>query len=286
MSLLAIGWEPEIRGLLTVIIAVVILCGSIYMILATNMGARLAFLVSLTALFGWLMLMGMTWWIYGIGLKGPDPTWAEVPGKTVLQDTQALYTAGVLETLPVIPDDATFPEEADLVAEQMLVEGWEILDKSSAEFGQVQAQASVFLEEEEAFEAGQFEIVEVFDIGGDRYPKINDTLDFFAFFHEPHYVLAEAAPLVQVRTEPGRAPVPPQIDDTQQRQYVYMVRDPGAKRQPAMVLTIGGGAIFLALCFLLHRRERFLRENLAMPIEPAPKAAATTATTEKESVSV
>ena len=52
----------------------------------------------LAALFGWLMLMGVTWWIYGIGLKGPDPTWAEVPGKTVLQDTQALYTAGVLQT--------------------------------------------------------------------------------------------------------------------------------------------------------------------------------------------
>ncbi len=286
MSLLAIGWEPEIRGLLTVIIAVVILCGSIYMILATNMGARLAFLVTLTALFGWLMLMGMTWWIYGIGLKGPDPTWAEVPGKTVLQDTQALYSAGVLETKPDIPADATPVEESELVAEQLLVQGWEILDNSSAEFGQVQAQAAVFLEEVEAFEAGQFQIVEVFDLGGERSPKINDTLDFLAFFHEPHYVLAEAAPLVQVRTEPGRAPIPPAIDDTQQRQYVYMVRDLGAKRQPAMVLTIGGGAIFLALCYLLHRRERILRENLAKPIVPVGKAAVDTSATEKETVSV
>ncbi len=88
MSLLAIGWEPEIRGLLTVIMAVVVLCGSIYFIMATNMGARLAFLVVLASLFGWMMLMGITWWIYGIGLRGPDPTWAEVPGRTVLQDTQ------------------------------------------------------------------------------------------------------------------------------------------------------------------------------------------------------
>ena len=94
------------------------------------------------------------------------------------------------------------------------------------------------------------------------------SLDFLAFFHEPHYVLAEAAPLVQVRTEPGRAPVPPTIDDDSQRQYVYMVRDLGARRQPAMVLTIGGGAIFLALCYLLHRREKFLRANLAMPTTP------------------
>ena len=274
MSMLAIAWEPEIRGVLTVIIAVVVLCGSIYMIMATNMGARLAFLVALAGLFGWLMLMGVTWWVYGIGLKGPDPTWQEVPGKTVLQDTQALYTAGVLQQLPDIPADATFPEEAELVAEQLLLEGWDVLDTSSAEFGQVQAQASVFLEEEGAFAAGEFQILEVFDIGGDRYPKVNESLDFFAFFHEPHYVLAEAAPIEQVRTEPGRAPVPPTIDDDAQRQYVYMIRDAGAIRQPAMVLTIGGGAIFFALCYLLHRRERFLRKNLAMPATPVARAKA------------
>jgi hypothetical protein len=284
MSLLAIGWEPEIRGLLTVIMAVVVLCGSIYFIMATNMGARLAFLVVLASLFGWMMLMGITWWIYGIGLRGPDPTWAEVPGRTVIQSTDALYRAGILDVMPEVPDDATYAEEAEIVAEQLLVQGYEILDTSSPEFGQVQAQAGVFLEEEGAFAAGQFEIVEVFDIGGDRYPMVNESLDFLAFFHEPHFVLAEAAPLVQVRAEPGRAPVPPSIDESAQRQYVYMVRDLGARRQPAMVLTIGGGAIFFALCFLLHRREKFLRANLAMPVTPV--VARAEAAEEKESVSV
>ena len=38
MSMLAISWEPELRGLLTVVIAVIILVGSIYMVMATNMG--------------------------------------------------------------------------------------------------------------------------------------------------------------------------------------------------------------------------------------------------------
>ena len=39
------------------------------------------------------------------------------------------------------------------------------------------------------------------------------------------------------------------------------------------MLTIGGGAIFLALCYLLHRRERFLRQNLAMPTTPVGQGA-------------
>ena len=85
MSFLAVGWEPELRGLLTVVIGFVILMGSVYLILATNMGARLGFLVSLTALAGWMMLMGLVWWIYGIGLRGPDPSWAPVTGQTVVQ---------------------------------------------------------------------------------------------------------------------------------------------------------------------------------------------------------
>lgn len=272
MNLLAIGWEPELRGLLTVVIAVVILMGSIYLIMLTNMGSRLAFLVSLAGLAGWMMLMGLTWWIYGIGLRGPDPSWAPVAGATVLQDTDALRSGGALEVLPQIPDDATPSEEAELVSEQFRDEGWVLLDPSSPAFGQAQASASVYLEEEGAFATGEYAVTDIFDIGGDRYPRIkagdipgldNGSLDFFAFFHEPHYVVAEAAPYIQTRDEPGRAPASAEIDETRQRQYVYMVRDLGARRQPAVVLTFGGGAIFLALCYLLHRRDRHLQENLS-----------------------
>ncbi len=271
MSLLAIGWEPELRGLLTVILGVIVLCGSVYLILSTNIGGRLGFLVTLAGLFGWMVLMGMVWWIYGIGLRGPDPSWAPVAGATVLQDTDALRAGGALESLPEIPDDATSAESAARVKTQFLEEGWITLDPASPAFGQAQASAGVFLEDEGAFAAGQYQITEIFDTGGERYPKINDSLDFLAFFHTPHYVVAEASALEQVRTEPGRAPVIPEVDESQQRQYVYMVRDLGARRQPAVVLTLGGGAIFLGLCYLLHRRERILRENLAAA-ETAAKA--------------
>ena len=283
MSLLAIGWDPEIRGMLTVVMAVVILPGSIYLVMATDLGSRLAFLVILTALFGWLMLMGITWLIYGIGLRGPDPTWEAVPGATVLQDNEALVKAGILPTLPDFPDDSTASEDADIVGDSLLDEGYVILDKSSPAFGQAQASASVFLVEEGAFSAGQFEIVEVFDIGGERYPKLNDTFDFFAFWHTPHYVVAEAAPYEAVRDEPGRAPAVAQIDETQQRQYVYMIRDLGSRRQPPIVLTIGAGAIFFALCFLLSRRERFLRENLAKPLPPVETDTTAAASSDAES---
>jgi hypothetical protein len=262
MTLLAIGWEPELRGLLTVMIGFVVLVGSVYLLMGTNLGARLGFLVTLTGLFGWLTLMGMVWWIYGIGLKGPDPTWQAVPGATVLQDPLALRDAGVIDVVPPVPAEADPSESAAIVGQTLVDEGFVRLDPANPEFGQAQAAASEFLAEEEAFGPGGFVITDVYDIGGERWPKINDSLDFVAFFHTPHYVVVEARPLVEVRTEPGRAPVPPEIDKDAQVQYVYMERNLGARRQPATVLALGGGAIFLALCYLLHRRDRLLRENI------------------------
>ncbi len=266
-TLLAINWQPELRGILIVIIAVGVLMGSVYLILATNLGARLGFLVALTALFGWLLLMGITWSIYGIGLKGKDPTWAAVPGRTVLQDTDALFRAGVLDQRPEIPDGTSYPDQAELVRKQFIDEGWFPLEESDTQFGQAASAAGVFLEETKAFAAGEYKAVNVFNSGGERFPMIGD-FDLFAFFHEPHYVVVEVAPLVPTRTEPGRAPAAAEIDTSRQHQYVYMERNLGTRRQPAFVLMFGAGIIFLTMCWLLHRRERTLvanRSELAVP---------------------
>ncbi len=142
MTLLAIGWEPELRGLLTVIIGFVILCGSVYAIMATNMGSRLAFLVAATALSGWMMLMGTVWMIYGIGLRGPDPTWQAVPGSGVLRDVDALGASGVLDPTADVPAGATPTESAETVRNAFLDQGWVVLDKAAPAFGQSQASAT------------------------------------------------------------------------------------------------------------------------------------------------
>ena len=267
-SNLAISWEPELRGTLTVIIAVVVFCGSIYLILSTNLGARLGFLVALTGLAGWMTLMGIIWMVYGIGLRGPDPSWEGVPGRTVLQDTDALYRAGLFEQRLEVSDDATYGDESRLAEAQFEAEGWARLSEEDPGFGQASAAAAEFLEETGAFAAGEFQTVNVFDTGGERFPKIG-SFDLFAFFHKPHYAVVEVAPLVPTRVEPGRAPPSAEIDETRQHQYVYMVRDLGARRQPALVLTLGSGIIFLTLCWLLHRRERVLTSNRGAAIVPA-----------------
>ena len=71
----AIAFDPTIRGILVVVVAVTILMGSIFMILATNSGARVAFLISTSGFFGWMVIMALIWTIYGIGLVGRAPAW-------------------------------------------------------------------------------------------------------------------------------------------------------------------------------------------------------------------
>jgi hypothetical protein len=268
-ALLAINWEPELRGVLTVILGTVAFMGSVYMILGTNIGARLGFLVALCGLAGWMALMGGIWWIYGIGLKGADPSWVQVPGRTVIQDAGDLYQAGVLENRLALTDVDVPADINDIVYDGFVSEEWRVLGESEPAFGQAAASATVFLEEEDALEPGSFKVTNVFEIGGEAYPKIfgQDALDQVAFFHKPYYTVVEVSPYIPLRTEPGRAPSAPEVDPTQEAQYVYMLRDLGSRREPAALITIGSTIVFLALAWMLHRRDRFVAENLARKAE-------------------
>jgi hypothetical protein len=78
MMALQIEWNPGLRGVLVVLVGVVVLIGSVYLLLSTNLGARVGVLVTIAGLSGWMMLMGMVWAVYGIGYKGPAPHWKVV----------------------------------------------------------------------------------------------------------------------------------------------------------------------------------------------------------------
>lgn len=265
--MLAINWEPELRGALTVMIGTAVWMGSIYLIIGTNVGARLGFLLTLTGLAGWIALMGFVWWIYGIGLKGDVPEWTQVEGRTVIQQVDLLYQAGVLDQPVDVTSETDSVEAAAAVEAQLLAQGWDRVESSAPEFGQAEASAGVFLEEEEAFGPGEFQVTAVFEVDPPHesaYPKLgpNGEFDQIAFFHKPYYTLVEVAPFEPLLDEPGRAPTAPEIDTERQRQYVYMIRDLGSLREPAAYIAIGSTIMFLALCFLLHRRDRFVAANL------------------------
>ena len=56
-------WDPTILGFLVVLSAIGLFCGSVYLLLGTNVGARLGLLLALTRLFGWMVILTFIWWL-------------------------------------------------------------------------------------------------------------------------------------------------------------------------------------------------------------------------------
>ena len=113
----AIAFDPTIRGILIVVVAVVALVGSVYLILSTNMGVRNGFLIVMAALTGWCFSMGVFWTIYGIGMVGESPTWS---AKEINFDRDVSTVTEHVDKLP-----STDPQAGQVQSAQALLEQFE-----------------------------------------------------------------------------------------------------------------------------------------------------------------
>jgi hypothetical protein len=251
-TIVAAAWNPELRGFVAVAVGFLILCGSIYLILMTNLGARLGFLVSIAGLFGWMTTMGIIWWVYGIGLQGRTATW---------EPKEIVYGTDLVNA----ENEVARTDRLSAATAEDRVDGWIRLPEDDPGFGQAVAAADEALLAEGVFQSGEYRAVAVFDKGGDRWPKINDSLDFLAFRHDPHWAIVEVRQLLPAVEEPGRAPPPAVEDPDAAPVYVLMLRDLGTRRQPAILITVGSGIVFLWACWRLHEREKLLARHLADP---------------------
>jgi hypothetical protein len=271
-ALLAINWEPQIRGILIIIISVTVLCGSIYLILGTNVGARLGFLLSLAALSGWMMIMGAVWWTFGIGLKGEEASWKAMQSTAILQNGDAFREVGLLNEPLGITADTSFLDQASKIGDALQTQGWRVVGESESAFGQSASAGGFVIEQDGSFAAGEYKAIRVFDKGGERYPKIGNSIDFLAFLHKPHYIVVEIAPLVPQRAENGRAPAPAELDATQGHRFVYMYRDLGHKRLPGAIIFFAAGLVFFCCAYLLHVRDRRVTTHLSGGLAVPAKA--------------
>jgi hypothetical protein len=201
--LAAISFDPNIRGVLVVMVAVIVLIGSIYLLVGTNTGARNGLLIVLACLTGWTFCMGGIWWVYGIGLRGKDPSWTEKEVNFSRDDqleTEVARTLPRTEDLPVPEEFLTSfldenPDVAKQIAEtegddfvattltkavtaapelkQTLDEelgGWRILSESDARRGEAVAAADATLTTQKAFGASttsaSYVVKDVFFFGG------------------------------------------------------------------------------------------------------------------------
>src|SRR5471030_1887354 len=64
-------WDPTIIGILAPVAGVFLFCGSAYLLLSTNLGARLGFLVAAAALTGFMVLLSTLWLTTSTPLESP-----------------------------------------------------------------------------------------------------------------------------------------------------------------------------------------------------------------------
>jgi hypothetical protein len=286
-----IAFDPTIRGLLSVIVGVVVLVGSVYLLLATNTGNRLGFLLALTGFFGWMAILGAVWWIYGIGMLGASPEWRVVEYNA--GDTSQAVTERVTELdLSALPQDDGRP---DYEAMSTLAEedpdrfeevnerfeedsnGWQWLPAADPSRGEAEATVSDELPNCASCNFGiespaDFVVLGGFEVGGkeglpadpSRWDRIRTQIVSAATLtHPDHYAVIQVQRVIPQEAEPGQAPPTPEADPDQPVISVVMIRDIGDLRFPSAMITIGSTLIFGLLCWVLHQRERILEENLA-----------------------
>jgi len=113
-----LSWDPAIRGILSVGVGVVVLMGSVYVLLGTNLGFKLGALVSASGLFGFLSILTLVWWIQppGIGPRGGiDPHWVPIEiyvnpvGQDPTQNPLAAANHGETSPPPLTDAGGSYP---------------------------------------------------------------------------------------------------------------------------------------------------------------------------------
>lgn len=294
VTLGGLAWDPGLRGALTVVLAVSILMGSIYLILATNTGARLGLLIALAGLAGWMVILTTYWTVSppGIGPSGPLPSWKPVE---VIYDTPgADPVTDIVETLPSDEERAAIRDEIlaanpdvellfkstpslseiagenSALTEDLELNGWTVVSASSA--GEAQAAADAALKEMGIFaDPTEYKKLAVYEIGGKPVRDSDAMTDRVIskieqsvwFRHPPHYQIVQVQPVIPQETKPGEAPPTPIIDETQPVITIVLVRDLGNQRgKPAIYLVISL-AFFIIFTLMLHFRDKTLDRNVA-----------------------
>lgn len=295
-TLAGIAWDPEIRGILTVAVGVVVLMGSVYLLLATNVGNRLGFLLALTGFFGWMTILGLFWWLKpsATGPQGDIPEWLVEEINTGNLDTANLEEAN---ELGLALDETSLPtvEELDgLTAEQFAevrddlkepLDGWKLVAASDPARGEAQSVVDTHLTDGTypGIDANtDYRPMYAFEVGGkpalpdnpDRWDRIsNKVTNTLRITSPPHYLVIQVCP-----TDPATRPEAaepgediPSLECAQDADTisVVMVRDLGERRLLPFLITLISGLIFGLLCVMLHLRDKTVDEHLNAPL-PAP----------------
>jgi hypothetical protein len=237
-------WYPTILGFLVVIAGIGLFCGSIYVLLGTNLGARLGFLVAFTGLMGFMVVLTMLWITTQSPLntlKGSIPAW-EV--KEVVDDLPEAETAAARDIEEQgVKVDAVEAANVKAAVDEALV------TKVPTATEEVEEGANEFARFDEVT---NFLATNTYEVGGSDPEFLN-----FEFTHKPEYAVVQFCEVEEVEVEFGRPPPEAECNPSSDNSgFVVLERNLGSLRFPPVVAFFASVLLFGLGLLALHWRER------------------------------
>jgi hypothetical protein len=237
-----------VEGVGAVISAIIVFCGSVWLLLTMVLGARLAYFITASVTLAFVVMMGVVWSLNPLGPVGALPGWEEV---SITEDQSQLEgpSAGSYPDSPWKPFD---PENED---DQALASELESAATDSAaaaiESGDIQAfqdVAQLLVSEGSSL---------YLESDGVRYGAVQ--LEPAPAPEEEEAAEEEEEPIQTLDVPPVPSPSPTpasELPDENARVYALFELDPGNPLGTARMITAGGFLLLVAHLFGLGRSER------------------------------
>jgi hypothetical protein len=246
-------WNPTILGVLVVLSAIGLFCGSAYLLLATNLGGRLGFLVSFASLTGFMVLLSTLWWTSGN--SGIDPPHGHSPAWKVVEVVSE-------------PSQSKYGPVHDALAKGTKADTTELANLRPAMDAALVHTAPVANEEPVPQPLAQFDtsLDYLTDFKGYKTAVIGGGTKNL-FWHNPRFAAVEFCPTAP-DTPVGEAPT---CDPLQDSKYAILTFDFGSLRQPVVFQFWLPSVLLFGLSLLgLHWYELDARRRKKAGLAPVP----------------
>ena len=237
-------WYPLTLGWLVVLSGIGMFFGSTYLLLSTNLGSRLGFLIVGAISAGFIVILSLLWVTTATPLnvfKGRQVEWKPV---AVVQDVGSAN----IEDVRNIKQDGT--------------------KLTSTEFANVKAAADTLLAapaegstvEKPAAVADDLPTVDVivtdiYEIGGSSPNPLH-----FQFRHTPQYAAVQFCQLDKEKSATAfRSTCDTSAEAQANNRVLILEKDLGSLRQPPLFLFFGASALFALFLMALHWRDKDLK---------------------------
>jgi hypothetical protein len=250
-------WDPTLIGILAPLSGVFLFCGSVYLLLSTNLGARLGFLVAASALSGFMVLLSTLWLTTSTPLESPKGRTAA--WKVVEVDNS--FGASKFASVRTIEQNGTVLPAKKATTIRSFLDGGFVkvtpplgVKAPVQPFAQFQVSSAYITDD-------PTQDLKTYQVGG----KPSHYL-----WHKPEYAAVQLCTALVEVVPFGQPPPTPKCDPSVQRKVAVLEYDFGSIRLPPICYLLGSIILFILSLLGLHWYEIDERERAKQAAAPSP----------------